>query len=143
MTFDPTANPHLDNAETRDESGETPSDPRYETFSELEEARSMNDTDQEPAAPQEAPEPPQNETKRLKINATFARQLDERVKVMQDRVVSFRKQLASIGVVNPDQPASGVRGKYVDALAVVSDIEEATDRLKALTYDVHDTFENL
>ena len=91
--------------------------------------------------PQETAQAPQ--TTRAKIGITFARTMDERARVMEERNESFIQLLGTVGVTDPEATASGVRGRYVNALSTALTLRNELGLLRADTADVRDTFENL
>lgn len=108
------------------------------------------DTNPEPAAPQEAPEPPQQEAERpapperpKKIGKTVADQLHDRTRVMLDRLDSFERLLHELGVVDPEENKPGVRGIYIEALGIVEDLRPMMEKLHSRTNEVKNTFDNL
>lgn len=78
-----------------------------------------------------------------KIGKTVAHQLDERVRVMQDRHESFLNMLAEVGVVDSSAIKPGMRGTYITALGIAEQIEPLLNELRDATTNVKDTFDSL
>lgn len=112
-------------ADTEDDSLEGDPDVAEDAAEDVQEVRAV------------APENPK------RIGRTIAKELDKRVTVMQQRQASFEELLRQLGVVDPSQPAAGLRGMYVSALAVSKEIDEKLARLKGLTNEVLQTLEAL
>lgn len=81
--------------------------------------------------------------KRQKINATFARQMDERVRVMLDRNLSLRTLFENVGVSQVGMVSAGVRGEYAAAYDLLMQIDELTQQMREKTISVRETFDSL
>lgn len=92
------------------------------------------------AAPQEAVQAVSMPTK---VTVTVARQLDERVRVMEDRLQSFISELNKLGITDPEAVEPGLREHYVDALRGSHDLLHRTGLLREKTHYVRNTMETL
>lgn len=87
--------------------------------------------------PETAPETPQRVRR---LNVTLAKQLDERVRVMQERNAAFVRELNTLGV----SPTSiGLKATLYHAKERAIEIDEMTQQLRDHTRSVRETLESL
>lgn len=124
----------LDTPYARDLAGETPSDPRYDSYVEMAEDRSEPD--------QEGPEASQVELGTKRLNLTSAKMIEDRLRVMEERFSSYRALLAGFGV-GEGVELRGLKLRLQETLRSIDNAHDNVIEAHHVASDVVDTLESL